>query len=269
MPTPPAVNLWTVRDELAADRDGTLRRLAALGYGAVEPFEATDDPAGLRAVAEDCGMTVCSTHSHRLLDSDPEPVFEAALTLGTGLLIVPWGLPEAAFADHDALKRTADTLNALAEGAAAHGLRLGYHNYWWEFESRIDGRHALEALADLLVPGFFFEVDTYWAALGGADVPALLTRLGDRAPAVHLKDGPIAKGAAHTALGRGEMPTERILAAAAPGALRIVELQTCDGDVFDALAESAVYLGPDTAAQPDAAAHPHGVTHPGPLADPA
>ncbi|WP_349239940.1 glycoside hydrolase family 3 N-terminal domain-containing protein [Streptomyces sp. CC219B] len=262
MPTPPAVNLWTVRDELAADRDGTLGRLAALGYGAVEPFEATDDPAGLRAVADDLGMTVCSTHSHRLLGREPEPVFEAALTLGTGLLIVPWGLPEAAFADHEALRRTADTLNSLAERAAAHGLRLGYHNYWWEFECRIDGRHALEALADLLVPGFFFEIDTYWAALGGADVPALLTRLGDRVPAVHLKDGPIAKGAPHTALGRGEMPTGGILAAA-PGALRIVELQTCAGDVFDALAESAVYLGPDTAGPP------HGGTGPGPLGDPA
>lgn len=249
MATPTAVNLWTVRDHLAADRAGTLRRLAGLGYDAVEPFEATDDPAGLRAIADDLGLAVCSAHSHRLLGADdPDAVFEAVTVLGTDLVIVPYGLLEDAFADLDALKRTAATLNSLAERAARHGLVLGYHNYWWEFESEIDGRHAAEVLADLLAPEVFFEVDDYWAALGGADVPGVVTRLGERVRALHLKDGPIAKGAAHTALGRGEMPTARILAAAPAGALRIVELQTCDGDVFEALADSRAFL--DSPAEP-------------------
>ncbi|MDH6224232.1 MULTISPECIES: sugar phosphate isomerase/epimerase family protein [Streptomyces] len=248
MTTHAAVNLWTVRDHLAADRDGTLRRLAGLGYDAVEPFEATDDPAGLRRVADDLGLTVCSAHSHRLLGPDPDAVFESVAVLGTGLVIVPYGLMEDAFAGRDALRRTAATLNSLAEGAARYGLALGYHNYWWEFESEIDGRHAAEVLADLLAPEVFLEIDTYWAALGGADVPGVVTRLGDRVRALHLKDGPIAKGAAHTALGRGDMPTARILAAAPAGALRIVELQTCDGDVFEALADSRAFL--DSPADP-------------------
>jgi sugar phosphate isomerase/epimerase len=238
----PAVNLWTVRDHLAADRRATLQRLAALGYGAVEPFEATEDPAGLRALTDELGLTVCSAHSHRLLGPDPGAVFEAVATLGTDLAIVPSGLTEDAFAGHEALNRTAGTLNALADKAAEYGLKLGYHNYWWEFESEIEGRHAAEALADLLAPGVFFEIDTYWAALGGADVPGVVTRLGDRVRALHLKDGPIAKGAAHTALGHGEMPTAQILAAAPAGALRIVELQTCEGDVLEALADSRTFL---------------------------
>ncbi|MGV9352685.1 sugar phosphate isomerase/epimerase family protein [Streptomyces misionensis] len=243
MSTSPAVQLWTLRDHLAADRRATLRRLAGLGYGAVEPFEATDDPAGLRAITDDLGLTVCSAHSHRLLDTEPGPIFEAVAVLGTDLLVLPSGLAEDAFAGQDALKRTADTLNGLAEQAAGHGIRLGYHNYWWEFESEVGGRPALEVLAELLAPEVFFEIDTYWAALGGADVPDVLTRLGDRVLALHLKDGPIAKGVPHTALGRGEMPTERILAAAPAGALRIVELQTSDEDLFAALADSRAFLG--------------------------
>lgn len=242
MPMSPAVQLWTVRDDLAADRRATLHRLAGLGYGAVEPFEATDDPAGFRAITDDLGLTICSAHSHELLGADPGAVFEAVATLGTDLVIVPSGITEDAFTGHEALKRTAGKLNALAARGAEYGIEVGYHNYWWEFESEVDGRHAAEAMAELLAPEVFFEIDTYWAALGGADVPGVLTRLGDRVRALHLKDGPIAKGAPHTALGRGEMPTAQILAAAPAGALRIVELQTCDGDVFEALADSRAFL---------------------------
>ena len=52
-----------------------------------------------------------------------------------------------------------------------------------------DGRHALEVFADQLDPDVMLEVDTYWAYAGGADVPALLGRLGDRVVALHVKDG--------------------------------------------------------------------------------
>ena len=53
----------------------------------------------------------------------------------------------------------------------------------------IDGRHGLEVLAEQLDPAVVLEVDTYWAYVGGADVPALLERLGDRVVALHIKDG--------------------------------------------------------------------------------
>lgn len=238
----PAVNLWTIRDALTADRRTALHRLAELGYRAVEPFEALDDPAGLRTIAEDVGLSVCSAHSHRFLTTDRDAALEAVTTLGTGLAIIGTGLPGDAFTSRATLDRTADTLNALAERAAGFGLRIGYHNYWDEFTSVIDGRHALEVLADLVDPSVFFEIDCYWAAVGGADVPAVLNRLGARVPAIHLKDGPITADAPQVALGRGAMPTAEILSAAAPGTLHIVELKTSDADVFTVLAESRTYL---------------------------
>ncbi|WBB73888.1 sugar phosphate isomerase/epimerase [Micromonospora sp. WMMD1128] len=247
MSNSPAVNLWTIRDELAADRHGALRRVAGLGYRGVEPFEALDDPAGLRAAAEDAGLAVCSAHSHRFFTADRDAALEAVATLGTDLAIVGTGLPDDAFTGPAALERTADALNALAERAAGYGLRIGYHNYWSEFAARVDGRHALEALADLVAPDVLFELDTYWAAVGGADVPAVLDRLGARVPAVHLKDGPITADAPHVALGRGAMPTAEILAATPAGALRIVEMKASDGDVFAALAASHAYLNSPSA----------------------
>ena len=85
------------------------------------------------------------------------------------------------------------------------------------------------------------EIDTYWAAVGGADVPALLGRLGRRVTALHVKDGPAVKDEPHVAVGAGVMPVPEVLAAA-PGAQRIVELDSCATDLFDALAASRAYL---------------------------
>ncbi|MGW0807287.1 sugar phosphate isomerase/epimerase family protein [Nonomuraea sp. NPDC002799] len=238
---PISVQLYTVRESLAADRDGTLRMIAEAGYRAVEPFDPTTDPEGFRRVADDLGLSVSSTHAYALLSQEPAEVFDAIATVGTDLVIVPGGIAEEEFTGHDGLARTADLLNGLAEQAAGHGMRIGYHNHWWEIEPQVDGRHALEVLAGLLAPEVFLEIDTYWAAVGGAEVPGLLGRLGDRVLALHVKDGPVVKGEPHTAVGRGVMPVPEILAAA-PGAWRVVELDECATDVFTALADSHAYL---------------------------
>jgi sugar phosphate isomerase/epimerase len=241
MSKPISVQLYTVREPLAADRDAVLRRIAEIGYRAVEPFDPTTDPKGFRQVIDDLGLSVSSTHAYALLSKEPAEVFDAIAAVGTDLVIIPGGIAHEEFTTLDGLQRTADLLNGFAEQAAGHGMRIGYHNHWWEIEPRIEGRHAIEALADLLAPEVFLEIDTYWAAVGGADVPALLRSLADRTLALHVKDGPVVKGEPHTAVGQGVMPVPDILAAA-PDAWRVVELDECATDVFAALADSHAYL---------------------------
>jgi sugar phosphate isomerase/epimerase len=241
MAHPLSVQLYTVRDQLAEDRDGVLRRIAGIGYEAVEPFQPTADPKGFRTAADDLGLTVSSVHAGDVLGDEAQAVFDAAGVLGTDLVIVPAGFEHEEFTTLDGLRRIADKLNSVSERAVANGLRLGYHNHWWEFEPLVEGEHALVALAGLLAPEVFLEVDTYWAAVGGADVPAVLTALGDRVRALHVKDGPVVKGRPHTAVGQGVMPVPDVLAAA-PDAWRIVELDECATDLFDALADSHAYL---------------------------
>ena len=137
---------------------------------------------------------------------------------------------------------TAATLNDAAGTAAEHGLRVGYHNHWWELESRIDGRPALEVLADQLDPAVLLEVDTYWVTVGGVDAPELLQRLGDRVHALHIKDGDLSTDASgQVPAGQGRVPVAEVLAAA-PDALRVVEFDRYDGDIFAALGESHAYL---------------------------
>lgn len=242
MSKPISVQLYSVREHMAEDRDATLRRIAGLGYRAVEPYSPADDPKGFKALADELGLTVSGTHAGGLVrDPEPGPTFEAVATLGTQLAIVPAGIPEDEFTTRDGIARAADLLNGLAQQAEGYGLTLGYHNHWWEFEPKIDGVHALEVLAERLNPQVVLEIDTYWAAVGGAQVPELLGRLGDRVVALHVKDGPVVKGEPHTAVGAGAMPVPQILAAR-PDAWRVVELDSCAGDVFEALAASHAYL---------------------------
>jgi sugar phosphate isomerase/epimerase len=241
MSQPLSVQLYTVRDALAEDRDAVLRRLSRIGYRAVEHFQPTEDPEGFRRLADELGLSVSSVHAMDLLGDAPEAVLDAVEILGTDLVVVPAGIPQEDFGTADGIARAAETLNALAERVNARGMRLGYHNHWWEFEQHLDGRHGLEVLADQLDPSVFLEVDTYWAAIGGADVPAVLRRLGDRVLALHVKDGPLRKEEPNTAVGQGSVDVPTLLATA-PDAWRIVELDACATDVFQALADSHAYL---------------------------
>jgi sugar phosphate isomerase/epimerase len=240
MAHPLSVQLYSVRNH-AGSREEILRRLAEIGFTAVEPFNPTDRPEDFRKSADDLGLVVSATHAFALMREEPGPVFEAVAALGTSLAIVPGGTTIEDFSTLDAIARLADRLNGLAEQAATFGLRLGYHNHFWEFEAVVDGRHGLELLVEQVAPEIVFEVDTYWAAVGGADVPAVLGRLGDRVEALHVKDGPVVKVEPNVAVGTGSMDVPAVLAAA-PAAWRVVEFDECATDVFDALAASHAYL---------------------------
>ncbi len=234
------VQLYSVRNALAADMPGTIARLAGIGFGYVEPFALLSDPSGLAAALAEHGLRAVTAHA-AVNGPDALALCEAATSLGIATLIVPWLEPER-FATRDSVRRVADELNRTAAEVAAHGIQVGYHNHWFELEAVFDGRTALEWLADDLDDGIVLEVDTYWAAVGGQDVPALLRRLGDRVRYVHLKDGPLEQREPQVALGRGIMPVPAILAAAASLELAVVELDSFDGDMFRALADSVAYL---------------------------
>jgi sugar phosphate isomerase/epimerase len=241
MATPLSIQLYTLRDQIAADRDGVLARLAEIGYRSVEAYDPMADPAGFRKTVDELGIGVSSTHAYALFDKDAGEVFDAVAAIGADLAIIPGGIAHEEFAGLDGLRRTADLLNGFAQKAAERGIRIGYHNHWWEIEPRFEGRTGLEVLSTLVAPEVFFEVDTYWAQVGGADVPELLGALGDKVLALHVKDGPAVKDEPHVAVGAGVLDVPAILAAA-PEAVRIVELDSCATDVFDAVAESYAYL---------------------------
>jgi sugar phosphate isomerase/epimerase len=235
-----SVQLYTVRQALAEDYDQTLAKLADFGFTAVEPFKLDDFAEELRRGLPAHGLSAPTAHVG-LLSGDQDAIFDLATELGIGTVIEPH-VDRARWQAADDVVEIATEINAVAAKAAERGLRIGYHNHHFELESMIDGRHALEVFADHLAPEVVLEVDTYWAYAGGADVPALLRRLGERVVALHIKDG---DGTLDTKkqvpVGSGVIPIADIIAAA-PGALRVVELDDSEGDLLDAVRVSREYL---------------------------
>jgi len=245
---PLALQLYTVRDQLASGRKAVLDAIRGFGYAAVEPYDVLTDPEALRADLDEAGLTVCAVHAKALGD-DADAFLDGAATVGADTVIVPWVPPER-FADADAIGALARDINEGAARAAGRGLRFGYHNHAFELPSLADGRTGLEALADALDPAVLLEVDTYWAAVGtardgaaaGADVPALLGRLGDRVRYLHVKDGPVNADDPMTAVGGGVMPVGEILAACPSAEWHVVELDRCATDVLVAVRDSLTWL---------------------------
>ena len=246
--SPPALQLYSVREQIATDRPAVLRRVAGFGYGAVEPYDVGTDPEKQRADLDEAGLAVCAVHA-KVLGDDADMLFAAARTVGAGTVIMPWVEP-AVFADADGVAALARDLNEAAAKAADQGLRLGYHNHDFELSSRIAGRPALEVLADALDPAVILEVDTYWAAVGGVDVPSLLGRLGDRVRYLHVKDGPVTKDDPMTAVGSGRMPVAEILAACPSAEWHVVELDRCATDMLTAVGDSLAWLAAHDLAKP-------------------
>jgi sugar phosphate isomerase/epimerase len=247
--SPPALQLYTLRDVLPTGRAEVLRRVADFGYGAVEPYDVLTDPEQLRAELDEAGLAVCSVHA-KILGEEGDAMLRGTRVVGAGTVIVPWAEPER-FADADAVAELAAELNQAAAKTADQGLRLGYHNHDFELSSLVGGRPALEVLADALDPAVILEVDTYWAAVGGQDVPALLRRLGDRVRYLHVKDGPIGtRDDFMVAVGSGRMPVADILAACPSAEWHVVELDRCATDMLTAVGDSLAWLAEHDLARP-------------------
>ena len=236
-----SVQLYSIRDAVAADLPGALARLASLGVTQVEPFDVVGDPDGLRDALATTGLSAPSIHARVGAGVELDPVFEAAATIGARTVVHPYSPPEQ-WGSESGVDAVADELARAAAAAEAYGLRVGYHNHHWELASRLGGRSALERLAERLPPAVVLELDTYWAAVGGEDVVALLGRLGERVRLVHLKDGPIDKdNAAQLPLGAGAMPVAAIVEAATAAELAVVEFDDYGGDLFEGLATSLAF----------------------------
>ncbi|WGW12818.1 sugar phosphate isomerase/epimerase [Saxibacter everestensis] len=237
-----SVQLYTVREAMERDVAETLHRIAGLGYTNVEPYGILDILDELVSGLAVNNLKAPSVHAP-LLSGDQATLFSAAEKLGAQIVIDPF-VGQENWTSLEGIREIAGGLNAAARAGAKRGLTVGYHNHDWELSIKIDGRHALEVLVDYLDDQVILEIDTYWAIVGGANVPGLLARLGNRVQLVHLKDGdgsPDTKQ--QTALGDGSVDLPAVLEAARNVRYGVVELDDTKGDIFDALAASLRYLG--------------------------
>jgi sugar phosphate isomerase/epimerase len=238
------VMMYTVLEQAQADLEGTLDRLAAIGYAGVETYGLVErfGPARVRAAIDAAGLSLTSAHTPFPAGTVAEAILDVNEELGAEILV--WSMEREEFASPEAIRRGVERVNEAAERAAGRGMRIGYHNHFAEFSQAFDGRQAYDILLDLLDPRVLVELDAYWTRMGGADPAEVLDRLGDRVRLVHVKDGPAVDYEADVMvpIGEGEMDWEHVLAA--PSGLRwhLVELERLHIDTFEALRRSYDHL---------------------------
>jgi sugar phosphate isomerase/epimerase len=243
MPAPIAVQLYSLRAEAETDFLGVLERVGSIGYRGVELAGLHGhSPAAVRSVLDQCGLQVASGH---IGDATPEalrPALDDLQTLGCDRAVLAY-LPPAAFADVDAISRSAELINSANEIARERGMSFGYHNHFWEFNTLIEETTAWNWLFAQLDSTVMAELDIYWATVGGADPIQVLDDLGSRAQLIHVKDGPADEPQnAMVAVGSGSLDITAILTAATSAAWHIVELDRCDTDMFAAVEDSFRFL---------------------------
>ena len=242
MTTPIALQLYTIRDQLAQDYEGIIRKVADMGYIGVETANMFgDSPASAAKLFGELGLTVTSAHSTLPLGDQKQEVIDTMGALNGKRLILAWQPPEK-FKSLDGIKSVCDSLNEGAAVAKANGFTLGYHNHWFEYEL-LENRIPADVMLEYLDPDVFLEVDVYWVQTGGQNPVDVIGGLGSRAPLLHIKDGPCQIEAPMTALGEGVVDIPGVVAAGDRSTeWLVVELDRCATDMMEAVGKSYQYL---------------------------
>ncbi len=253
---PLAVQLYSLREFAQKDFVGVLKKVAAIGYKAVEPAGLWNlSPTEFKKIIADLGLEMYSSHTPWARSvTDVPAMVETAGILGLDKVVCGYG--PADFKDLDAIKRTADNTNAMQAAFAKSGITLFQHNHAFEFE-RLDGRLKYQIYAELC-PKVKFQIDSFWSTnFGAEDAVKMLKLFADRTVLVHIKDGTLRQKEADQKyvngildrkiellpLGQGELSIKQLVAALpkAVGSI-VVELDYCKVEMWRAIEESYKFM---------------------------
>ncbi len=187
---PIALQLYSVRNDMAQDFKGTLQKVKDMGYDGVEFAGLYDNsPEDIKAMCAEIGLTPISAHVP-LADmlADVDKVISDYKTIGCEYIVVPY-VTEERRPGGELFMQMVEEIRAIGEKAKAAGLVLLYHNHDFEFTKLESGEFGLDYLynavpADLLQT----ELDECWVRYAGQDPVEYLKKYSGRAPVVHLKD---------------------------------------------------------------------------------
>jgi sugar phosphate isomerase/epimerase len=183
------VQLYTVRDLMKDDFEGTIAKVAEIGYKEVEfagYFGRTADQ--VKAVLDKNGLKAPSTHvQYDELDDKFPSVVDFSKKIGLEYIICPW-IPEDLRKSPDIWKQAADKFNKCGEQSKAAGMQFGYHNHWFEFLPT-NGKLPYDELLRLCDPKLVkMEMDLCWISTTGKDPVKYFEKYPGRFPLVHVKD---------------------------------------------------------------------------------
>src|ERR1700721_4661614 len=179
------LQLYTVRDLMKDDFDGTIAKVAAIGYKEVE-FAGYFGRTGqqVRAACDKNGLEPISTHvQYDELDDKFPAVIETSKAIGLKYIVCPW-IPE----NQRDWKKAAEKFNHCGEQTKKAGMQFAYHNHWLEFLP-VNGKLPYDELLKLCDAKLVkMEMDLCWITAAGSDPLKYFKQYPGRFPLVHVKD---------------------------------------------------------------------------------
>lgn len=255
----PGIQVYTLREELAKDFAGTMKKVADLGYKNIELFNYQAGQYFGKSISEvkklmdDLGIKVKSSHtltgwsmpdSVGTLTNGWEQYVEDAATLGQEYVVCAY-LPESERKSLDDYKKLADLLNSCGEIAKKSGLQMGYHNHAFEFE-KMEGEIPYHILLDECDKDLVkYELDLYWTKRAGINPVEYFKKYEGRFPLWHVKDMEAGEDQFFAPVGEGVIDWQEIFNHASTAGLEyffIEQDDTRDKKPFEAIEKSIEYL---------------------------
>jgi len=213
---PVGLELYSVREILKTDLEGTVRAVAEMGYQCVEfyaPYtEWTETQAKkMRKLMDELGIRCYSTHNGEdaFAQDKINRTRDLNKILGAKYVVLAHADPKPA---PDGWKGVADELNAAADRLESSGLKVGYHNHQAEFTAK-DGQRPMEVLAKNTKPSVALQLDVGTCLEAGSDPVEWIKANPGRIRSIHCKDWSPDNGY-KVLFSEGVAPWEKIFAAA-------------------------------------------------------
>ncbi|CAN5735962.1 sugar phosphate isomerase/epimerase [soil metagenome] len=256
---PIAIQLYSVREDLAKSFEPTLKTLSSLGYQEVEAAGFFNHSAAeVKAAFKNANLRCPSAHyNFQQMSTQLDQIIEFGHEIGLQYVVCssPGKTPANAQTKGphtlDDWKFNAENFNRFGEKVKAAGMTFAYHNHYVEFHPLPDGSVPLEQLMTLTDPAkVHFELDCGWVVVGGGNPAEYLKKHGPRICMLHIKDFVTARPNAEgktptpTELGRGVIDYRPIFQAANPAYIKhaFVEQEGYDIPQDQSLKVDADYL---------------------------
>ena len=262
---PLGVQLYSVRDLLPKDYEGTLKQLGAIGYREVEAAGFFDHtPAQVKQAMDHAGLQCVSAHYPMTrLNPKLDEIIQFCKDLGLNYIVCaapalkdpsrvkdPGSRAARESMTLDDWRWNAEQFNRIGDRVHAAGMKFAYHNHTPEFRSE-NGVTFYDELVRLTDPSkVAMELDCGWAIVAGQNPVDLLTRYPTRISMLHVKDFKItattnpSNAPPSTELGRGTIDYRPIFAAAKKAHIEhaFVEQEEFDMPPMEALKVDADYM---------------------------
>lgn len=258
-----ALQLYTIRDAMQADVQGSLKKVADTGYKYLELADYANgrfykmEPSEFRKVVNDLGMEILSSHTQveakGVTLDNARKMAEDHSKLGVKYCVQPWVVEEARTTLASFRKMVADW-NQVGKIMKESGIQFGYHNHNFEF-APLEGKIPYYDIfmAELDKDLVTMEIDLFWVTKAGQDPVEIFNKYPGRFQLFHMKDMYTKQDPFFTTtgvtdfapVGEGIIDFKRILAAKDTAGMKymIVEQDsTKDGDPFKAIQTSMTNL---------------------------